>query len=122
MDSTSAIYLDHAATTPVRPEVAEAIWPFLTRHWGNPSSLYALARDARHALDEARERVAEVLGCRPQEILFTSGGTESNNLALRGVLGHPRARGRHLVVSAVEHVSVLDTARALERLGCRLTV
>src|SRR5205823_8972623 len=106
----------------VRDEVAEAMWPFFGRRFGNPSSLYALARDARRGLETAREQVAATLGCRPAEVLFTSGGTESDNLALRGVLESPRARGQHLIVSAVEHVAVLDTARALERHGYELTI
>src|SRR5215213_7278142 len=80
------IYLDHAATTPVDPEVVSAMLPFWTAGWGNPSSLYAAGRAARAALDEARATVARVLGCAPNEIIFTSGGTEGDNLALKGVV------------------------------------
>lgn len=108
------IYLDHAATTPVAAEVVDAMLPFLREHWGNPSSPHARGRRARSAVDDARDRLAIVLGCAPRELTFTSGGTESDNLAVRGVLQRWGAeRGRHLVVSAVEHEAVLTTASLL---------
>ena len=82
---SSSVYLDHAATTPVDPRVLEAMLPFLTSKFGNPSSIYSAAREANAALSQAREQVAEVLHCRPDEVYFTSGGTESDNAALRGI-------------------------------------
>ncbi len=100
-----SLYLDNAATTPVRPEVLEAMTPYLTRYFGNPSSHHEVGEAAASALDDARRRVAAVLGMRPGDVLFTSGGTESNNAAIKGiVLGSGR---RHLVTTAIEHESVL---------------
>lgn len=115
------IYLDHAATTPLAPEVLEAMLPFMRERFGNASSLYGLGKESRRAVESARELAAAFFGCRPQEILFTSGGTESDNLALRGVLTALRERGNHLVTTAVEHDAVLRTARALERQGFAVT-
>ena len=112
-------YLDHAATTPLRDEVLAAMLPVLRDTWGNPSSLHGPGRRARVAVDRARERVAAVLGCEPGEVVFTGGGTEADNLALRGALAGTRrqwGRGR-LVTSAVEHEAVLETARALADAG-----
>ncbi len=109
-----SLYLDNAATTPVRPEVLEAMAPYLTRVYGNPSSHHEVGEAAASALDDARARVAAVLGMRTGDVLFTSGGTESNNAAIKGiVLGGPR---RHLVTTAIEHESVLASADYLERL------
>lgn len=109
------IYLDHAATAPVRREALEAMWPYLTGAFGNPSSSHALGDEAARALAWAREQVAALVGARPGDVVFTSGGTEADNLALKGIpLASPR--GRHVVVSAVEHEAVLESARALERL------
>ena len=96
------IYLDHAATTPVRREVLEAMLPYFTEHFGNPSSIYAAGRRARQALDEARETIARAIGAKPREIVFTSGGTEADNLAVKGVAWAGSARGRHIVTSAIE--------------------
>lgn len=110
----AAVYLDHAATTPVDERVLEAMLPHLREAYGNPSSIHAYGRRALEAVDEARDRVAALVGGRGREILFTAGGTEADNLALRGVLAAMRRRGRSvLVVSAVEHEAVLETARAL---------
>ncbi len=111
------VYLDHAATTPVDPAVIEAMIPYLRERWHNPSSIYVEAQAARRALDEARETVAEAIGAASSEVIFASGGSEANALALRGVLEACRGRGRHIVTSAVEHHSVLDTAEQLERAG-----
>ena len=116
-----AIYLDHAATTPLRPEVLEAMLPYLTQHHGNPSSIHASGRRARQAIDEAREAIASLLGAKPREIVFTSGGTESDNLALKGAAWAASARGRHIVTSAVEHKAVLNAAAVLERQGFEVT-
>ena len=111
------IYLDHAATTPIDPEVLEAMLPFLTEHYGNPSSLHASGRRARQGLDEARETVARILGAKPREIVFTGGGSESDNLAIKGVAWAASARGRHIITSAVEHKAVLNSCAILERSG-----
>ncbi|MGE0135048.1 MAG: cysteine desulfurase family protein [Dehalococcoidia bacterium] len=116
------VYLDHAATTPPDPRVVEAMLPYLRDSWHNPSSIYIEAQAARAAIDEARETVARSIGARPEEIIFTSGGSESDSLALRGVLAASTHRGRHLVTSAVEHHAVLDTAEQLEREGAEVTV
>ncbi|MDP2948018.1 MAG: cysteine desulfurase family protein [Chloroflexota bacterium] len=125
------VYLDHAATTPLDPQVLEAMLPYLTRFWGNPSSLYAEAREARKGLDAARRSVAELLGCKPQEVIFTSGGSESDNLAIRGAayasLRQRRIRpwrsrrGDHIITSAIEHHAVLHTVQQLEKEGFRAT-
>lgn len=116
-----AIYLDHAATSPLRPEVLDAMLPYLREHHGNPSSIHASGRRARQALDEARETIAAALGAKPREIVFTSGGTESNNLALKGAAWGASARGRHIVTSAVEHKSIVNSAAVLERQGFAVT-
>lgn len=113
-----SIYLDHAATTPVAPEVVDAMLPFLREHWGNPSSPHGPGRRARSAVDDARDRLAAVLHCAPRELTFTSCGTEADNLALRGTVQRwGGERGRHLVVSAIEHEAVLSTATALGMRG-----
>lgn len=110
------LYLDHAATAPVRPEVVEAMRPFLTGVFGNPSSHHTYGEAAASALDDARSRVARVLGMRAGDVIFTSGGTESNNLAVKGIVLAALARGRrHLVVSPIEHESILESADHLRR-------
>jgi cysteine desulfurase len=111
------IYLDHAATTPVDPEVLEAMLPFLGAVFGNPSSVYGPGREARAAIDAARDTVAAGLGAQSREVIFTSGGSESDNLAVRGVATRNRDRGNHLVCSQVEHHAVLHTCQDLERQG-----
>jgi cysteine desulfurase len=116
-----AIYLDHAATSPMRPGVLDAMLPFLTEHYGNPSSIHASGRRARQALDEAREEIAAALGAKPREIVLTSGGTEADNLALRGLAWAGTARGRHVITSSVEHKAVMSTCAMLERSGFEVT-
>lgn len=115
------IYLDHAGTTPPDPRVLEAMLPYLTRYWGNPSSLYAEAQEARRGLDAARRSVANILGCQPREVIFTSGGSESDNLAIRGAAYAGRQRGNHIVTSAIEHHAVLHTVQQMEKEGFRTT-
>ncbi|MFN2568415.1 MAG: cysteine desulfurase family protein [Candidatus Dormibacteria bacterium] len=117
MNEAQTIYLDHAATTPIAPEARDAVLALLTEEFGNPSSLHSRGRAARVAADAARDRLAAVLGCGHGELVFTSGGTEANNLAIRGVLDRHRDRGRHVVVSTIEHDSVLATTAALTGLG-----
>jgi cysteine desulfurase len=111
------IYLDHAATTPVRPEVVEAMLPYLSEVFGNPSSAHAYGRQARAALDEARESLAGRLHAEPREIVFTSGGTEANNLALKGAAWAGKARGHRIVTSSIEHHAVAHSLRYLEKFG-----
>ncbi|MBA3415426.1 MAG: cysteine desulfurase [Chloroflexia bacterium] len=123
------IYLDHAATTPLDPEVLAAMAPWLTERFGNPSSIYRLGQEARAAIDDARGAVARVLGCGPAEIVFTSGATEANNLAVKGIAWQrrlERERGwdaplPHVVTTAIEHHAVLHAATALERHGFPVT-
>jgi cysteine desulfurase len=112
-----SIYLDHAATTPMRREVLDAMLPYLTETFGNPSSAHAPGRAARAALDEAHDRVAARLGAEGREIVFTSGGTEANNLALKGAAWASSARGHRIVTSSVEHHAVGHTLRYLEKFG-----
>jgi cysteine desulfurase len=116
-----SVYLDHAATTPLRPEVLSAMLPYLTDHFGNPSSIHAEGRRARQGLDEARETVGRILGAKPREVVFTSGGSEADNLALKGAAWAASARGRHIVTSSVEHKAVMNTCSVLERSGFTVT-
>src|SRR5689334_16721542 len=113
------IYLDHSATTPVDPRVAEAMARSLTENFGNPSSVHGYGQRARAAVDRARREVAALITARPNEIIFTSGGTEANNLALRGIC--EAAQGRHIVTSAIEHPSVRGVCNALEQRGWEVT-
>ena len=119
---SSRIYLDHAATTSPDPRVLEAMRPCYQEAWGNPSSIYMEAQAARKILDEARDAVAAVLACAPQEIMFTSGGTESDNAALRGVAAARAHIGKHLVGSATEHHAVLHVLEALAQDGYEITL
>ena len=121
MREQDLIYLDHAATTPVAPAVLEAMLPYFSERFGNPSSVYATARESRRAIDAARDAVAEVLGARSSEIVFTGSGTESDNLAIKGVAFANRARGSHVITSQVEHHAVLHSCDYLEKLGFRVT-
>src|SRR3990170_3712652 len=116
-------YLDYAATTPLRPEVREALLPYLGERFGNPSATYALAAESRRAIDGARGAVAGILGGRPAEVIFTSGGTESINAAIKGVaFAQQLARvGNHIVTSAIEHHAVLHSCQYLEKFGFEIT-
>ncbi len=116
------IYMDHSATTPMREEVLEAMLPYFTEQPGNASSVHAAGRSARRTVEAAREEIASLLGAAPDEIIFTSGGTESDNLAVRGVAAAGRDGARHLVTCAVEHEAVLNTCRALAGDGFEVTV
>ena len=116
------IYADHAATTPPAPEVIEAMRPFLGAAFGNASSVHRRGEAAREAIERARAQVADLIGATPEEIVFTASGSEANNLALKGVMAGASAERRRIVVSAIEHPSVLETARALEARGFPLTV
>ena len=112
------IYLDHAATTPVSKDVFDAMQPYFREKYGNPSSIYKLGQEAKSAVEHAREEVADMLGAKPREIIFTSGATESNNLALKGVAfywSQNLKKKPHIIISSIEHHSVLDTAEYLEK-------
>ena len=115
------VYLDHAGTTPLAPEVLRAMTPYFTELFGNPSSIHTVGQEARYALDEARERVARVLNCRPREVVFTSGGTESDNAAIVGGATALQETGNHVITSSVEHHAVLHTAQHLESQGFEVT-
>jgi cysteine desulfurase len=119
--SRRRVYVDYNATSPVDPEVREAMLPWLEGSFGNPSSIHWAGREARTAVDRARTQVARLLGCAPSEVVFTSGGSEADALALCGVLRASKAPSRHLVVSAIEHPAVLRAAEALEREGVALS-
>ena len=114
-------YLDHYAATPVLQEVAEAMRPYLTDEFGNPSSLHHWGDAARVALDTAREQVAALIGAQPEEIMFVSGGTEANNTAVKGICWAARRKGNHVVVSSIEHFSVLNAARTLGKFDFEMT-
>jgi cysteine desulfurase len=115
------IYLDYNATTPLDSRVFDAMVPYMNSNWGNPSSPYSFGNQARIAVEKAREQVAEYFKCKPAEIVFTSSGTESDNLALRGVAHALRSRGNHIVTTAIEHHAVLNTCKALELEGYRVS-
>ncbi len=121
--ASTDIYLDHAATTPLAPDVLEAMTPYLTDRFGNPSSIYAAGRETRAGLDRARGMLANSLNCQAREIVFTSGGTEADNLAIKGVAWHHRLRGvgNHIITSAIEHHAVLHSAQFLEQFGFDVT-
>ena len=109
------IYLDHAATTPVHPDVLEAMMPYLTTQYANPSTLYTFGREARAAVEDAREKVAALIGADPSEIYFTAGATESDNWAIMGIASATEGKGRHIITSTIEHHAVLGTCEFLKR-------
>jgi cysteine desulfurase len=115
------IYLDYNATTPVDPAVAQVMQPYISTHYGNPSSAHVYGRNAKDAVDRARQQVADLIGCTPGEIVFTGGGSESNNTVLKGVVYTHRHRGRHLITSAIEHPAIINPCRFLEQQGVRVT-
>ena len=115
------IYLDHAATTPVAEEVAEAMKPFFSEKFGNASSLHAFGKEAKQGLENARNIMAKAINARPSEIIFTSGGTESDNLAIKGVAFANKNRGNHIITSKIEHPAVLEVCRWLEKNGFKAT-
>ncbi|MFH1957176.1 MAG: cysteine desulfurase NifS [bacterium] len=117
----SKIYLDHNATTPVDPRVVKAMTPYFRRDFGNASSLHSFGRSARKAVEEAREKIAGFLGASPGEIVFTSGGTESDNFAVKGAAFANGVKGKHIITSAIEHPAVLGTCKFLEKRGYRVT-
>jgi cysteine desulfurase len=115
------IYMDHAGTTPLDPRVLEAMLPAFSDYFGNPSSVHTIGQEAKRALDDAREKVASILGCRMSEVVFTSGGTESDNAAIKGAAAALQDTGNHIVTSAIEHHAVLHTCQYLENMGFEVT-
>ena len=111
------IYLDYAATTPTHPDVLKAMLPYFTEAFGNPSSIYSYGQEAKGAIEEARTKVASLIGARDEEIVFTSGGTEADNFALKGVAFANENKGNHIITSSIEHHAVLETCKFLERGG-----
>lgn len=121
MVSPGTIYLDHAGTTAMDPKVLEAMLPYFSQLYGNPSSVHTVGQEARHALDTARERVAKVLHCRTNEVVFTSGGTEADNAAIHGAATALQETGNHIITSSVEHHAVLHPCQYLENMGFEVT-
>lgn len=115
------IYLDHAATTPVRTEVIDEMLPYFNQKFGNPSTIYSLGRESKKAMEEAREKVAKAIGAQPREIFFTGSGTEADNWAVKGVAYANRQKGKHIITSAIEHHAVLHTCQYLESDGFEVT-
>src|SRR5918999_6314106 len=114
---TGRVYLDHSATTPLDPRVLTAMMPYLTENYGNASSVHLFGQQARAAVDKSRRQIASLIGARPNEIVFTSGGTEANNLAIRGVCEAAEPHGQHIVTSAIEHPSARGPIDQLEKKG-----
>jgi cysteine desulfurase len=115
------VYMDHSATTAVDPAVTEAMLPYFSEKYGNPSSLYSIGRQSRKAVEEARQKVADLIGAKKEEIIFTGSGTESDNLAIKGIALKNRNRGDHIITSSIEHHAVLHTCKYLEKNGFKVT-
>jgi cysteine desulfurase len=115
------IYMDHSATTPMAPEVLQAMQPYFSHKFGNASSLHSFGQEAKEALEDSREKVAKLLGANPEEIVFTSGGTESDNLALKGIARRNKDKGKHIITTSVEHPAILETCKKLGKEGFVVT-
>lgn len=122
METKKKVYLDYAAASPVLPEVLEAMLPYLSEAYGNPQSIHSWGDKVREAIEKAREQIAVLIACNPEGIIFTSSGSEANNLAVKGLAQAQAGKGKHIIVSAIEHFSVLHTARTLEKAGFELTL
>ena len=120
--SVKQIYLDYNATTPVDPSVIEAMMPYLTTHYGNPSSAHSLGRAAKESIEDARAKISALVGCDPGELVFTGGGTESSNMAIKGIMLAGGQPGGHMITSAIEHPATTVPAHYVEKMGCELTV
>ncbi|MDD5472700.1 MAG: cysteine desulfurase NifS [Candidatus Methanoperedens sp.] len=118
---TGQVYMDHSATTAVDPAVREAMLPYFSEKFGNPSSLYTIGRQARKAIEESRQKVADLIGAKKEEIIFTGSGTESDNLAIKGIAFKNRKKGDHIITSSIEHHAVLHTCKYLEGQGFKVT-
>ncbi len=121
MSKKGTVYLDHSGTTPMDPRVLEVMLPYFSQFYGNPSSLHTVGQEARYALDGARDRVAQVLDCRAREVVFTGGGTESDNSAIHGTATALRETGSHIITTSAEHHAVLHACQHLEGLGFDVT-
>ncbi|HVP97132.1 cysteine desulfurase NifS [Methanoregula sp.] len=121
MGNQHIIYMDHSATTYTKKDVVDAMLPYFTQHFGNPSSIYGIARESKQAIDAARAQVAKAIGAQPEEIYFTSGGSESDNWAIKGVAYANRKRGTHIITTGIEHHAVLHTCQFLEKEGFTVT-
>jgi len=121
MSDNRFVYLDHAATTPVKPEVLEAMLPYFSNKFGNASSIYSIGRESKKAIEEAREKVAKAIGALPREVFFTGSGTEADNWAIKGVAYANRDKGRHIITTAIEHHAVLHACQYLESDGFEVT-
>jgi cysteine desulfurase len=121
MKELERIYLDHSATTPMDKEVLAEMLPYFTEKFGNPSSIHAYGREVKKAVEEAREKVAKAIGAQTQEIIFTSGGTEADNMAIKGVALANTKKGKHIITSAVEHHAILDTCKFMKQNGYEIT-
>ncbi len=118
---TRQVYMDHSATTAANPAVTEAMLPYFSENFGNPSSLYSIGRQARRAIEEARQKVADLIGAKKEEIIFTGSGTESDNLAIKGIAYKNRKKGDHIITSSIEHHAVLHVCKYLESQGFKVT-
>ena len=116
-----SVYMDHASATPVREEVLETMLPYFDLHFGNPSTVYDMGSKIKLTIEEQRTKVAKLVGAGTEEIIFTSSGAEANNLAIKGVALAKKKKGKHIIISAIEHHSVLNSARFLERLDFEIT-
>lgn len=115
------VYMDHSSTTPMDPAVAEAMHPFFSEKFGNPSSLYTIGREAKRAIEDSRQKVADLIGAKKEEIIFTGSGTESDNLAIKGTAYNLRKKGNHIITSSIEHHAVYNTCKYLESQGFKVT-
>jgi cysteine desulfurase len=115
------IYFDNAATTKLDKKVLDAMLPYLKENYGNASSIYRLGREARKAIEETREKVAKILNCKPSEVYFTAGGSESDNTAIKGIAHSYKNRGNHIITSKIEHPAVLESCKELENEGFEVT-
>ena len=115
------IYFDNSATTPIKAEVLNEMMPFLTTEYGNASSLYSIGRKSKKAIENARKQVAELINCNPNEIYFTAGGSESDNMALKGFAYANKEKGNHIITSKIEHPAILETCKTLEKQGFEIS-
>lgn len=114
-------YFDNSATTPIKEEVLKAMLPYFTVQYGNPSSIYSIGRNARRAIEESRKKVASLINCKPEEIYFTSCGSESDNTALKGIAYANKNKGKHIITSKIEHPAILNSCKSLEQQGFEVT-
>ena len=114
-------YFDNSATTPIKEEVLQAMFPYLSVQYGNPSSIYSIGRNAKRAIEESRKKVASLINCKPEEIYYTSCGSESDNTALKGIANLRKNKGKHIITSKIEHPAILNTCKSLENQGFEIT-